>query len=146
MKNTLHIAALLLSIGATAFLPTTASAQVNVNITLGDAPPPPRYEVVPGPRAGYIWAPGYWNWDGGRHVWSSGHWERVRRNEVYVRPEWREEGGRWRFVQGGWRNGQHHKHEERRERDYEDRHEGRDDHDRGRGYHCPPGQAKKGNC
>lgn len=153
MKQTLSLAALLITISAAVLAPTSASAQVNVNITLGDAPPPLRFESVPAPRAGYIWAPGYWNWDGGRHVWSAGHWERVRRNEVYVRPEWRQEDGRWRFVQGGWKNGHYDKHEGKHKGKHKDKHDRDDgdrrDHDddhRGKGNHCPPGQAKKGNC
>ncbi|WP_432377347.1 YXWGXW repeat-containing protein [Duganella sp. P38] len=38
------------------------------------APPPPRYERIPAPRAGYIWAPGYWDWRGNRHEWVGGSW------------------------------------------------------------------------
>ncbi|HEX9275701.1 MAG TPA: YXWGXW repeat-containing protein, partial [Casimicrobiaceae bacterium] len=36
------------------------------------APPPPREEVVV-TRTGYVWVPGYWHWDRGRHVWVKGH-------------------------------------------------------------------------
>jgi hypothetical protein len=61
MKKTL-IAALFAS-SVTAFaLP--AAAEIYVNI----APPAPRYEVVPAPRHGYVWAPGYWDWRGNRHL------------------------------------------------------------------------------
>jgi hypothetical protein len=28
------------------------------------APPRPRVVVVPAPRPGWIWSPGYWNWSG----------------------------------------------------------------------------------
>ena len=40
-------------------LVTPAAAQGNLNIQIGTAPPAPVYEVVPAPRAGYVWAPGY---------------------------------------------------------------------------------------
>jgi hypothetical protein len=46
-----------LSIASGALLaPVIASAQIDITV----APPEPRAEVVPGPRAGYVWAPGYW--------------------------------------------------------------------------------------
>ena len=32
------------------------------------------YEVVPAPRAGAIWSPGRWEWNGYRHRWVAGHW------------------------------------------------------------------------
>ena len=28
----------------------------------------------PAPRAGHIWSPGHWEWNGRRHVWVAGHW------------------------------------------------------------------------
>ena len=58
------ILALLLASSATA-LSLPAAAEIYVNI----APPAPRYEVVPAPRVGYVWVPGFWDWRGNRHVW-----------------------------------------------------------------------------
>lgn len=46
------------AIGATA-LPALAAVYVDV------APPSPREEVIPTPRHGYVWAPGYWDWRNG---------------------------------------------------------------------------------
>ena len=154
MKKTLGITALLIAMCAASVLPATAIAQVNLNFIIGQPPPPLRFESVPAPRVGYLWAPGYWDWNGNQHVWSSGHWERVRPDYDYVRPEWRQENGQWRLQHGGWKRGHHQKHEGRHHDDNEgdrDRHhdEGRDDgerHGHGEGGHCPPGQAKKGNC
>jgi hypothetical protein len=77
-----------------------AYAQVSVNINI--APPPPQYEVVPTIQPGYVWAPGYWGWNGERHVWIRGRaivqregyrWEPDRweqRDRTYYRTE-----GRW---------------------------------------------------
>lgn len=137
MKRIICTTAVVLALGTAAVMPSVALAQVSVNINIGDAPPPIRYEVIPAPRSGYLWAPGYWNWDGSRHVWSSGHWERSRPQYVYVQPEWHQEGESWRLDRGGWKHGKnHHRHDD----------EGGDgEHDRGND-HCPPGQAKKGNC
>ncbi len=92
-SSTLLLAACLLA----AAVP--AAAQVSVNINVGDQvaprpPPPPRHERMPGLRAGHVWVPGHWQWNGRDYVWVRGHYEA--------------------------------QHPERR--------------------HCPPGQAKKGNC
>ena len=66
------------------------------------APPPPRYEVVPAARAGYVWSPGHWQWSAGRHVWVAGHWERVRVGYRYYAPRWVERGGRWYYEPPRW--------------------------------------------
>ncbi len=91
-----------------AFVPTQAAAQVGFNIIIGNAPPPVRYEVVPAARRGSEWIPGYWNWNGRRHVWSAGHWERVRAGQFYQRPEWRQSNDGWRLNRGGWQRGERH--------------------------------------
>jgi hypothetical protein len=69
------------------------------------APPPPRVEVVPAPRRGYVWVPGYWDWRHGRHVWVSGAWVRERRGYRYAAPRWVERNGRWYMEQGRWARG-----------------------------------------
>src|SRR6185437_8644562 len=55
-------------------IPLQAPAAVDFYVDV--APPAPRYEVVPAPRHGYVWAPGYWDWRRGHYVWVRGHWER----------------------------------------------------------------------
>src|SRR5258708_29078507 len=57
-----------------------AGAQVGIGFSIGVAPPPPRYEVVPAPREGYYWAPGYWRWGEPRRspVWVEGSWGAAR--------------------------------------------------------------------
>jgi hypothetical protein len=92
-------------LGAAALMPLQASAQAGVNIIVGNPPPPPRHEVAPPPRHGYVWAPGYWNWNGRRHVWISGHWERARPGYAWRRPEWRQDREGWRLDRGGWNRG-----------------------------------------
>jgi len=66
------------------------------------APPPPREEVVPVARVGYVWAPGYWEWRHHQHVWVSGHYIRERRGYHYVGATWNHEGERYRFAVGHW--------------------------------------------
>ena len=69
------------------------------------APPPPRHEIVPVRRPGYVWSSGYWDWRGHRHVWVTGHWERVRHGYAYRSPEWVQEGDRWVLHRGAWQHG-----------------------------------------
>src|ERR1700690_145315 len=65
-----------------------AYAEVNFSFGVEVAPPPPRVEVVPPLRAGFVWAPGYWNWDHGRHVWMEGRWIEARRGQSWVPDRW----------------------------------------------------------
>src|SRR5437764_8642046 len=64
-----------LLIGAAA-IPMPADAKT-VIVEVG--PPALRVETVPPARTGYYWAPGYWGWNRGKHVWVGGHWIRERR-------------------------------------------------------------------
>ena len=97
-KRKLLLGALLsASLGAIA-LPASADTGIYVDI----APPAPRYEVVPAPRAGYIWVPGYWDWDAHRHVWRKGHWEHERAGYTWHPNRWEQRDGRWTLERGRW--------------------------------------------
>jgi hypothetical protein len=74
-------------------------------VIIREAPPPPREEVVPGPRRGHVWAPGHWAWRDGRHVWVSGHWLRERHGHRWVADNWVERNGRWAYNAGHWERG-----------------------------------------
>src|SRR5258706_13389076 len=91
------ILALLLASSATA-LSLPAAAEIYVNI----APPAPRYEVVPAPRGGYVWVPGYWDWRGNHHVWARGHWERERHGYYCHPTRWVEREGPWPLEPDRW--------------------------------------------
>lgn len=82
--------------------PSSAGSYVAVNI--GVAPPAPIYEVVPPPRVGYVWGPGYWIWSAPahRHIWVHGNWIRVRPGYIYRPPQWNRYGNGWRFREGYW--------------------------------------------
>jgi hypothetical protein len=71
-------------LGAAATPPPAVAA---VGVYVNTAPPPPRVERVPPARRGYVWAPGYWNWQGNRHVWVKGTWVRARHGYTYLPPE-----------------------------------------------------------
>ncbi|WP_394781078.1 YXWGXW repeat-containing protein [Undibacterium sp.] len=98
IKKILLAAMLTASIGA---VTAPASAEIIVRV----APPPPRTEVVPAPRRGYLWVPGHWDWRGNQHVWARGTWIRERRGYVYQEPRWTEHEGRWHYQQGAWGRG-----------------------------------------
>jgi hypothetical protein len=98
LKNRIVVGVLATSMALVA-LPGQARVYVDVDV----APPPPRVEVVPAPRVGYVWAPGYWAWRGHRHVWVRGNWARERRGYHWEPHRWEERGGRWHFEEGRWR-------------------------------------------
>ena len=83
-------------------VPTLARA---VEIFFTTAPPPARLEVVPAPRRGYLWTPGYWDANGHKHAWRAGHWERHRAGYHYVEPRWIERNNGWAFERGRWNRG-----------------------------------------
>ena len=61
--------------------------------------PPPlslREVIVASPGLGYVWIPGYHQWDGARYVWVGGRWDHA------PRPHARWQSGRWRHSRQGW--------------------------------------------
>ena len=102
MRSRKALIAILLAAGmvGSAAIPVSSMAAVDVQLNFG--PPPPRYEAVPPPRSGYVWAPGYWGWDGHRHIWHTGHWERARPGYAYRQPHWVEHNGRWTYQASRW--------------------------------------------
>ena len=90
---------------ATASLAVIAPAALAADVFVRVAPPAPRNEVVPAARRGYVWTPGYWNWNGRRYVWTRGAWARERRGYVYSAPAWEQDGDRWHLRRGAWGRG-----------------------------------------
>ena len=61
-KRLLALAVLVATLGL------TAAARVDLGVAVGTPPPPPPPGVIVGPvgvapAPGYVWVPGYWNWD-----------------------------------------------------------------------------------
>ncbi|MGH8666809.1 MAG: YXWGXW repeat-containing protein [Burkholderiales bacterium] len=67
-------------------------------------PPLPRYEAMPPPRSGFVWAPGHWRWNGCKHAWTAGHWEKKHPGAQWVPDRWLRAGRTWRFEPGHWTN------------------------------------------
>lgn len=98
MKRNLLIAAFILT-------GTLLSGCGGGGYVMAYGPPAPRYGAVgyaPGP--GFVWTEGYWNYTGHDWSWVGGRWQRPPRpHATWVTPEWRHEGGRYRFHRGYWR-------------------------------------------
>jgi hypothetical protein len=103
------LAASLMAFGAAAQAQYTAVVQV--------APPAPRHEVVPAARAGWVWAPGHYEWRGGEYAWVEGHWLRERVGYEYQAPRWVQRGdGSWKLVGGTWEQRQAIREQRREDR------------------------------
>jgi hypothetical protein len=100
MKKLLIAAAMAAALGAGVAVPSYADV-----VVVRTAPPPPRHEVVPHARSGYIWVAGHWDWNGRRNVWVRGKWERNRNGYVYHPTVWEQRDGRWVMERGGWQRG-----------------------------------------
>ena len=129
----------LAALAAAATLPALGQVNININVPglVQVAPPPPRYEVMPGPRPSQVWVPGRWVWNERDYVWQSGLWQQARPDYVYAPGRWVQANGGWRWVDDQWKPGKPPKH---------DKHDKHDNHGHDDGTHCPPGQAKKGRC
>jgi hypothetical protein len=77
-------------------------AQAGVAVDIDIAPPAPRVIVAPPPRAGFVWAPGYWNWNGRAHVWHEGYWVRERHGYHWVPDAWVSRGPHYHYQRGHW--------------------------------------------
>jgi hypothetical protein len=83
-----------------------APASAQINITFGAPPPPVRYEAVPAPRSGQVWAPGQWQLVNDQYVWQPGQWQQARAGYRYMPDSWNREtvNGRdqWRYQPSRW--------------------------------------------
>jgi len=80
--------------------PSLSNARVFLDVDI--APPPPQEEVVPPPRVGFVWAPGYWDYDGHHHHWTKGHWEHEHHGSHWVADRWDHNGDKWHHERGHW--------------------------------------------
>ncbi|MDR5877312.1 hypothetical protein [Caballeronia sp. LZ032] len=80
---------------------TLSGAYAAAVIIAPSAPPAPRYERIPPPRAGFIWEAGHWVWQG-RYVWAAGRWVEVRAGRRWIAGVWSPYRGQYRYVPGHW--------------------------------------------
>ncbi len=103
---------------------------VSFGIDVGTPPPAPIVEYVPVAMPGHIWSPGYWAWDGQRHSWHGGTWQRARPGYSHVAGHWEPRGERWHFEPSRWEaHGSAERHGARRY--YAERARYEDHHDHG---------------
>src|SRR5438477_99016 len=96
--NKLTFSSLVFALGLGALPAWSAIEYIEVQA----APPAARVEVVPAPREGSVWIPGYWDYRGSDYTWVEGHFEPARTGYVYVPPRYEQADGRWRMYAGGW--------------------------------------------
>jgi hypothetical protein len=109
---------------------STAHAQINLGIRIGEPPAPRAYRVPPSPGAGYTWVEGYQYPQGGRYKWHDGYWTRPPYEGAYWVQPYHVGGqyftGRWE----GSRGNVAHDHRWDRGTQRDERREPRDDNRR----------------
>ena len=99
MKITKTLAALLIGAGM------TVSAALAEDVVVRVAPPRAVVEHRSvRPDRDSVWIAGYHNWDGNRHVWVPGRWDRPPRPHArWESHRWVHRNGGWVLVEGRWR-------------------------------------------
>jgi hypothetical protein len=101
MLRRIWLALPFLLMGLTATSPSSAGITVQIG-----PPPPPKVVSPPPPKRGYVWVPGYYDWDGRDYVWKEGHWEAERTGYTYREPRWVQRSSTsWELEPGGWESG-----------------------------------------
>jgi WXXGXW repeat (2 copies) len=98
MANGKACVVILGSAALAAALPSRAGAPAEAE----SPPPAARAEGIPPPRAGYVWAAGYWDWTGHAYSWTSGHYIFERRGAHWVPDRWDQLDSHWQHVAGHW--------------------------------------------
>ena len=105
LSMTLAAVALGTLLSACVAYPDSGYGYAGVDVAL--APPPPPLVVVPPPRVGFVWAPGFWGWNGQQHVWHEGRWMHERPGQHWRADRWEQRGNRWHYAQGHWEPSHH---------------------------------------
>lgn len=82
----------------------TSFAQIGITVSFGP-PALPVYVQPPCPEPGYIWTPGYWDWDDeyGDYYWVPGTWVMAPQpGFLWTPPWWGWENGVYLFHEGYW--------------------------------------------
>jgi hypothetical protein len=105
LKRALLVPVVLPALAAGAMFVGSVGPAYAAVVDIEVAPPAPRVVAVPPPRAGFVWAPGYYRWDGHQHVWVDGRWLRERHGMHWVPEHWDERHGHYHFEPGHWVHG-----------------------------------------
>ena len=90
---------------AIATMLTAGVGLAKVHVYVGLAPPAPVVETRPiAPGPGYMWTPGYYNWDGAHYVWVNGQWMLPPgHHHHYVAGAWVHHHRGWYYRDGYWK-------------------------------------------
>ena len=89
---------------AAALTSFTAPAFAEVGVYIDVAPPPLRIEHFDA-RPGYVVAPGYWDYNNGKHEheWVAGRYVAEKKGYRYDSDRWvQHDNNKWTRQQGGW--------------------------------------------
>ena len=87
---------------ATGVFAAPAHAQINISVTI--APPAPQQEMMPAISPGYVWAPGYWGWNGDRYIWVRGRTIVQREGYRWEPDRWEQRGRVYYRTAGHWKH------------------------------------------
>ena len=90
----------ILAAASAAFTAPAQAVPLRVDIAVG--PPAPRGEVIPVPRPGWVWAPGYWAWHGDRYIWMRGRTMMQRVGYRWEPDRWEQRGNGYYRQPGMW--------------------------------------------
>lgn len=93
-----------------------APAMAQVTINIGVAPPAAQYEAVPVLAPNQTWAPGYWAWNGDRHIWVRGHAIMKRDGYRWAPDNWVHTGNGYSRQQGYWVRDASYREKEKKEK------------------------------
>ena len=99
-KKTLVSTLFAASMIGVAAMPLPSMAEVDISLNFG--PPAVQYEAVPVAREGYIWSPGYYNYENDKHVWVKGESVPAREGYSYQPNRWEEKDGHWNLNRARW--------------------------------------------
>jgi hypothetical protein len=102
LSPVLSLLAMAAALTVSACAPPPKLARNETLVVVDHEPPQHPTEDEPAERVGWVWARGYWRWDGHDYEPVRGHWERVREGYHYVHPFWENRKGRWVFHAGVW--------------------------------------------
>jgi hypothetical protein len=98
MKSRNNVVAALVAASFAAMALPTYAEEIYINID-----PPHRRAEQHENRAGYVWVPGVWQWNSGKHEWVAGHQVAVRKGYHYENDRWvKHENDKWIMQRGGW--------------------------------------------
>jgi hypothetical protein len=90
---------------AIATMLTAGVGLAKVRVYVGTAPPAAVVETAPpSPGYGYVWTPGYYNYNGGSYAWTNGQWMRAPHGRHhYVGGTWVRSHRGYYYRDGYWR-------------------------------------------